>query len=85
MRNRTPDGGFRLPVNALPNTSTDLKRRGFLLALSTGGAGAAASVIAAPIAAPIAVVAAQAATTSDDGSGYRETEHVRDYYRTARI
>lgn len=82
MRNRTPDGGFRLPVNASPNTSADLKRRSFLLALSTGGAGAAASVIAAPV----SVVAPQAAaTTTSDESGYRETEHVRDYYRTARI
>ena len=81
MRNRTPDGGFRLPVNASPSTSTDLKRRGFLLALGTGGAGAAAAVIAAPI----AVVAPHAATPSDDSTGYRETEHVRDYYRTARI
>jgi hypothetical protein len=32
------------------------------------------------------VVAQVATTDSDDtGSGYRETQHVRDYYRTAKL
>ena len=62
--------------------STDLKRRRFLLALGAGGAGAAA-VATQPL-----VTAAPdpaAAPASDTSQGYRETEHVRDYYATTRI
>lgn len=62
--------------------SADLKRRRFLLALGAGGAGAAA-VAAQSLAAP--VVAAPAAEAAVEGKGYRETEHVRDYYATTRI
>ena len=65
-----------------PVKSTDLKRRRFLLALGAGGAGAAA-VATQTLTAPLAgTVTAQAADTAQ---GYRETEHVRDYYATARI
>ena len=62
--------------------STNLKRRRFLLALGAGGAGAAA-VAAQPLAAPLAQSAAEAAT--DVHKGYRETEHIRNYYATTRI
>ena len=62
--------------------STDLKRRRFLFALGAGGAGAAA-VAAQPLTQPLAQAAAPAA--SEAGQGYRETEHVRDYYATTRI
>lgn len=62
--------------------STNLKRRRFLLALGAGGAGAAA-VAAQSLAQPLAQSAAEVAT--DAHKGYRETEHVRDYYATTRI
>jgi len=61
--------------------STDLKRRRFLLALGAGGAGAAA-VAAQPLARPLAQ---SAEVATDTQKGYRETEHIRDYYATTRI
>lgn len=60
--------------------SADLKRRRFLLALGAGSAGAAAA------AAPLAAQAVDsAASAPDTAQGYRETEHVRDYYASARL
>ena len=65
-----------------PAKSTDLKRRRFLLALGAGGAGAAA-VATQPLlnAAPNSA----AAVATETSQGYRETEHIRDYYATTRI
>jgi hypothetical protein len=60
----------------------DLKRRRFLLTLGVGSAGA---VAAAAGAIPIAAAAPPAAPEADTESGYRETGHVRDYYRSAKI
>jgi len=57
------------------------QRRRFLFALGAGGAGAAAVVTHSL--APIAQV-----TTPESvavSSGYRETQHVRDYYETTRL
>lgn len=62
--------------------STDLKRRRFLFTLGAGGASAAA-VAAQPLAAPLRDAAAAAAPEASQG--YRETQHVRDYYATTRI
>jgi len=59
--------------------STDTKRRRFLLALGAGSAGAA--VAAVPVANAVDVTSAAA----DESKGYRETEHVRDYYATTRL
>jgi hypothetical protein len=60
---------------------TNARRRGFLLALSAGGAGAA--VLAAR---SLTGVAQQTdgATPADDSKGYRVTDHVKRYYRTAK-
>ncbi len=74
------------PVRASASTSsasadTNLKRRRFLFAIGAGGAGAAA-VVAQPLAAQ---VTEQAGVAADAAKGYRETEHVRDYYATTRI
>ncbi|HVO87553.1 MAG TPA: hypothetical protein VMV45_03350 [Casimicrobiaceae bacterium] len=67
-----------------PDTSTpaaDAKRRRFLFALGASGAGAAAAA-AAPA---VGAVAAQASAAPASGASYRETEHVRDYYDSARL
>lgn len=60
--------------------AANLKRRRFLFTLGVGGAGAAVAVKALPEEAAQIV-----ATSSDDASGYRETPHVRDYYRTTKV
>ena len=81
MRNRPLSGTSAAPVVTSP--STDLKRRRFLFSLGAGGAAAAAAATAAM---PGAGVVQVATTDSNDtGSGYRETQHVRDYYRTAKV
>ena len=81
MPNRPPAGSSRSPALSAQEPRANLKRRHFLLALGVSGAGAAATAVAAVpgIAAPPTQAAAP-----DDGSTYRETEHVRAYYRTAR-
>ena len=59
----------------------DTKRRRFLMAFGAGAAGAAsASALAA---APAAIV--ESAEAKPASQGYRETEHVRNYYATTRI
>jgi hypothetical protein len=67
--------------DAFPSsTSANQGRRRFLFALGATSAGAAA--------APALAAAPDVAATSTDAkaaSGYRETEHVRDYYDSARI
>lgn len=59
-----------------------LARRRFLLALGAGTAGAAAAAAQA-IASSASGDIAQPQPVQ--GRGYQETEHVRDYYATARI
>lgn len=61
----------------------NLKRRGFLLAAGVGGAGAVAAVavgVNKQTTAPAAAVKAEEKT-----SGYAETRHISNYYRTARV
>jgi hypothetical protein len=65
--------------HARPAPLANPARRRLLLALGAGTAGTAAA--AAQAIAPGAAVAAEA----KPAVGYRETEHVRDYYRSARI
>jgi hypothetical protein len=57
------------------------KRRGFLLALGAGGAGAAALA-----ARSITGVAPQGESAApDDGGGYHITDHIKRYYQTTKI
>lgn len=60
----------------------DVRRRRFLLGL---GAGSAAAVAAAAPARATAIVSPEEPTAAVAADGYRETEHVRHYYATARI
>ena len=64
------------------STSPDSKRRRFLFTLGVGGAGVAAGSVASMSAAAADVTTAE--STPVDG-GYRESAHVRDYYRTAKL
>ena len=83
------DGSAALPVPASTLSSVssapspDLKRCHFLLSMGAGGVSAAAVAVAAIPGSAAAIEATTAANI--DESGYRETEHVRDYYRTARL
>jgi hypothetical protein len=82
-----------MPTNDQPNTESvsmdkvkdkaaNPTRRSFLRAAGGAGAlGALAAVAAESTAAP---VAAAPAAESAEPAGYHETEHIRQYYRTAR-
>ena len=65
----------------VPDSRTNARRRGFLLAMGLGGAGAAA------LAARSLTGAAPQGDADDasDAKGYQVTDHVRRYYRMAKI
>jgi len=63
-------------------SSTDPKRRRFLLTLGVSSAGAAAASVAAL---PVVGTENPVTSESDSDGRYRETTHVRDYYRTAKL
>jgi hypothetical protein len=65
-----------------PVAAPDSRRRRFLFALGVSGAGAAAASAASAVSATAAPQAA--AAPAADSSGYRITDHVRDYYDSAR-
>lgn len=69
--------------DALASKSGNLKRRNFLLAAGLGLGGAAAVAIGAKALVKEAPAAPPADRPSDQG--YQATEHVRNYYRTARV
>ena len=78
-----PASGTASSVSSPRVSSTNRHRRRFLFALSAGGAGVAAATVAA---APAVTTALPAGPEADsEAAGYRETEHVRHYYRTARL
>ena len=64
-----------------PTAPADPKRRRLLLAFGAGGASAAAAAVAAG---PGAMASPEASNPAESTSGYHESDHVRDYYRTAR-
>ena len=78
---------MRSPKPALPETKpsrrTNLQRRGFLLTLGVGGAGAAAVAVRTLSAGSVAPGAAS--EPDADGAGYQVTDHVRRYYSTAKV
>jgi hypothetical protein len=79
MRNASHPAG-KTGGSSSHSNSTDFSRRRFLFALGATSAGAAAAPALA--AAPQQVTAL---AESQAASGYRETDHVRDYYDSARI
>ena len=79
MRRKTP---FKPSSQSdAPSSRTDARRRGFLLALGAGGAGAAALA-----ARSLTGVSPKTEPTPDanDGQGYRLTDHVKRYYQTTK-
>ena len=61
-----------------PNSS----RRKFMTTLGVGGAAAAAVALTQQVGQPDQT---SAKTTASQGKGYQLTEHVRNYYRTAKV
>ncbi|HTS23200.1 MAG TPA: formate dehydrogenase [Casimicrobiaceae bacterium] len=68
--------------SSIPRSRPDPRRRGFLLAIGAGGAASAAVAAAALAGSP---PRDDTAGDSDQGKGYRVTDHVRRYYRTTKI
>lgn len=66
-----------------PSRRTDLQRRGFLLTWGVGGVGAA--VVAARTLGGDAIEPGAAREPDADSPGYAMTDHVRRYYRTAKV
>jgi len=81
MRTTSQREGHQPTTSASPSPDANLRRRRFLLALGAGSAATAAAATQA-VAGPVAVGEAQPQAKS---SGYRETDHVRDYYASTRI
>ena len=83
MRSKRP-GDHSSKREATPAAAPRIQpqRRNFLLALGAGGAGAA---IVAARALSGGAVAPDAAVPSSESKGYAVTDHVRRYYRTAKI
>jgi len=71
-----------LPVPTSSSQSANLKRRRFLLTLGASGASAA---VVANVPGAAAAPDVQAVASTEKQSGYRETKHIRDYYRTTKI
>jgi len=84
MRHSTarPHPGTAVASASSPSPSADLDRRRFLVSLGAGGAGVAAAVASLPAAAGVVAPLVQ---TDVAEPGYRETTHVRDYYRTCKL
>ena len=57
-----------------------LSRRNFLITLGAGGAATAAAIVAKNASQPAAPGKSKRAT-----SGYQESAHIRNYYRTAKV
>ena len=77
------DSSKPVPPETKPFRRTNLQRRGFLLTLGVGGAGAAAVAVRTLSGGSVAPGAAR--EPDADGDGYRLTDHVRRYYQTVKL
>lgn len=59
-------------------------RRAFFTTVAAGGAATAAAVVATVVGQKQAESVAPG-TIAEEKNGYRETEHIRNYYRTTKI
>ena len=81
MRIPTRSASDETPAAAPSSGTPDSKRRRFLFTLGVGSAGVAVSAKTS-----VAAVAEATEPQQEVADGrYRETEHVRDYYRTAKL
>ena len=64
--------------------SQRLSRRNFLLTVGAGGAATAAAVVASKKSSP-AQNAKEQGKDKRASQGYRETEHINNYYRTTKV
>jgi hypothetical protein len=67
------------------NPKQNLARRGVLAGAGTAGALATAAALLPKTAQPEAESTPATSPASDTAAGYRLTEHVKQYYRTAKI
>ena len=85
MPRQLPTGSHDTSDRASPvSMSTNLKRRGFLLALGAGGASVAvvaARALSGGVVQPLNATAVVEVVTA---GGYTATEHIRKYYRTTK-
>ena len=61
--------------------TTKAQRRNFLIAAGLGGAGVATALVAGRK----AKIAAKEAPASEERTAYRESAHVRKYYKTTEV
>ena len=64
----------------MKNSQSKRSRRNFLLAVGVGGASATAALVIGTHSDPQITSKAP-----HEGQGYRLTEHIRNYYRTAKV
>ena len=64
----------------MKNPERKLSRRNFLVALGAGGASATVALVSKE-----KDQAAAGSAQTESSRGYRLTEHVRNYYRTAKV
>lgn len=65
----------------MKNPQSKLSRRNFMLAVGVGGASATVAFVAGNNGKP----QTKPEPASRDGKGYHVTEHIRNYYRTAKV
>jgi hypothetical protein len=68
-----------VPAEKDQGTKPSLRRRGFLLGLGATGAGVAALALK-----PV-VPQSEEKPEATEPSGYRDTAHIQNYYRTAKV
>jgi hypothetical protein len=71
----------KVPASEGSRSGPNARRRGFLLALGAGSAGAAALAARSLTGAP----QTDSTVSANESKGYQLTDHVKRYYRTTKI